>query len=133
MSGVGGIESPLESAVAAALEPRGWQVATEVGASGFRVDLGILNPDRPGMYLAGVECDGATYHRLAAARDRDKTREQVLANLGWRILRVWAPDWWHDPAAALADLHGRLSGILTESRTTAPSQGNGPRTQAENT
>jgi hypothetical protein len=130
--GVSGIESPLESAVAAALETRGWQVATEVGASGFRVDLGILNPDRPGMYLAGVECDGATYHRLAAARDRDKTREQVLANLGWRILRVWAPDWWHDPAAALADLHGRLSGILAESRTTAPSQGNGPRTQAEN-
>jgi len=104
--------STLERAVAAALESRGWQVVHEVGASGFRVDLGIVHPHRPGAYLAGIECDGSTYQRLAAARDRDKTREQVLANLGWQLFRVWAPDWWHDPAAAGDDLHARLTAAL---------------------
>jgi very-short-patch-repair endonuclease len=72
------------------------------------------------MYLAGIECDGATYHRLAAARDRDKTRQQVLANLGWQILRVWAPDWWHDPDTAIADLHSRLTALLDAARQTSP-------------
>ena len=104
--------STLERAVAAALESRGWQVVHEVGASGFRVDLGVVHPHRPGAYLAGIECDGSTYQRLAAARDRDKTREQVLANLGWQLFRVWAPDWWHDPAAAGDDLHARLTAAL---------------------
>jgi hypothetical protein len=113
-------ESPLEPAVAESLASRGWKVDLHVGVSGFRVDLGIVHPDRPGMYLAGIECDGATYHRLAAARDRDKTRQQVLANLGWQILRVWAPDWWHDPDTAIADLHSRLTALLDAARQTSP-------------
>lgn len=112
----GETESPLEPAIAAALESRGWRVDSQVGVSGFRVDLGVVHPDRPDQYLAGVECDGATYRRLAAVRDRDKTRQQVLTNLGWRLVRVWAPDWWHDPVTAIDDLHGRLNGMLQESR-----------------
>jgi very-short-patch-repair endonuclease len=112
----GEAESPLEPAIAAALESRGWRVDRQVGVSGFRVDIGVVHPDRPDEYLAGVECDGATYRRLAAARDRDKTRQQVLVNLGWRLVQVWAPDWWHDPATAIDDVHSRLNGMLQESR-----------------
>ena len=74
----GDFESPFEAGVAAALGRKGWQVHTQIGASSFRVDLGVVHPDFTGRYLAGVECDGATYHRSATARDRDKLREQVL-------------------------------------------------------
>ena len=110
------VDSPLELAIAAALESRGWKVDMHVGVSGFKVDLGILHPDESGTYLAGVECDGTTYHRLAAARDRDKTRQQVLSNLGWHIIRVWSPDWWHNPEAAIEDLHAQLTTVLQEAR-----------------
>jgi very-short-patch-repair endonuclease len=113
---VGGYESPLEEAIADALIARGWRIDPQVGVSGFRVDLGVVHPDRPGAYLAGVECDGATYHRSAAARDRDKTRQQVLENLGWRIVRVWSPDWWYDSAAAIEGLHAALEAELRRSR-----------------
>ncbi len=119
-------DSPLEKAVAEALERRGWRVDAHVGVSGFRVDLGVVHPDRPGVYLAGIECDGDTYHRLAAARDRDKTRQQVLANLGWRIVRVWSPDWWHDPDTAIAELHRRLKSLLEASRGSAIAAGGTP-------
>ncbi len=51
----------------AGLEARGWTVHTQIGVSGFRIDLGIVHPDAPGRYLAGVECDGATYHSSATA------------------------------------------------------------------
>ena len=89
---VGGYESPFEEAVAQRLERRGWLVVPQVGISGFRIDLGIRHPDRAGAYLAGVECDGATYHSAATARDRDKVREEVLAGLGWSMLRVRTTD-----------------------------------------
>ncbi|WP_166831715.1 DUF3320 domain-containing protein [Thalassoroseus pseudoceratinae] len=113
---VGGLESAFEEAVAEALDARGWQVVPQVGVSGFRVDLGIRHPDKPGAYLAGVECDGATYHRSAVARDRDKTRQQVLENLGWNILRVWSPDWWYDSANAIEQLHNALNVLLRTQR-----------------
>jgi very-short-patch-repair endonuclease len=44
----------------------------------------------------GVECDGATYHRAATARDRDKLRQGILEGLGWKLYRIWSTDWWHN-------------------------------------
>jgi len=115
---VGGFESPFEEAVAAQLEQRGWIVVSQVGISGFRIDLGIRHPDLPGAYLAGVECDGATYHSAATARDRDKVREQVLTGLGWNILRVWSTDWWYDVTGCAERLHGALEALLENNKAT---------------
>ena len=89
-----GPDSPFEEAVQAMLEGKGWEVHPQVGVAGFRINLGVVHPDMPGRYLVGVECDGATYHRAATARDRDRLREMVLRDLGWRIRRVWSTEWW---------------------------------------
>jgi very-short-patch-repair endonuclease len=113
---VGDFESPFEEAVAAALTERGWQVVPQVGVSEFRIDLGIVHPDYPGEYLSGVECDGATYHRSHSAKDRDQTREAVLTNLGWNILRIWSPDWWYDSSGAVDRVDRALRDLLEESR-----------------
>ena len=113
---VGGFDSPFEEAVAAQLERRGWMVVPQVGISGFRIDLGVRHPDLAGAYLAGVECDGATYHGSATARDRDKVREQVLKGLGWDILRVWSTDWWFDAKGCAERLHESLEALLRHSR-----------------
>jgi very-short-patch-repair endonuclease len=112
----GEMESPFEQAVAAQLERRGWQIVPQVGVSGFRIDLGIRHPDHGGLYLAGIECDGATYHSSATARDRDKVREQVLRGLGWTILRVWSTDWWFNAEEAIERLDSALNDALTLSR-----------------
>jgi hypothetical protein len=113
---VGGYDSPFEESVAESLAAKGWQVVPQVGVSGLKVDLGIVHPDKPGAYLAGVECDGATYHRSAVARDRDKTRQQVLEGLGWNIVRVWSPDWWYDPVSALKRVDDALNALLAIDR-----------------
>jgi very-short-patch-repair endonuclease len=109
-------DSPFEAAVAAALGRKGWALHTQVGASAFRIDLAVVDPDAPGSYLTGIECDGATYHRSATARDRDKLREQVLRGLGWEILRVWSTDWWIDPQGTLDKLDARLKALLETRR-----------------
>ena len=113
---VGGFDSPFEEAVAAHLQRLGWIVVPQVGISGFRIDLGIRHPERPGAYLAGVECDGASYHSSATARDRDKVREQVLKGLGWNIVRVWSTDWWFDTTGCAERLHVNLNALLDSSR-----------------
>ncbi len=113
---VGGYESPFEEAVARRLMDRGWQVVPQIGVSRFRIDLGIVHPDRPGDYLVGIECDGAAYHSAATARDRDKVRAAVLRGLGWELLRVWSTDWWIDPEGALERLHSGINLLLEESR-----------------
>jgi very-short-patch-repair endonuclease len=113
---LGGFESPFEEAVAGALASRGWMLHTQVGASAFRVDLAVVHPDAPGAYLAGIECDGATYHRSATARDRDMLREHVLRGLGWEILRIWSTDWWVDAKGTLDRVCTQLDELLVVSR-----------------
>lgn len=113
---VGGFDSPFEEAVASELQRRGWTVVPQIGVSRFRIDLGIVHPDRPGDYLVGVECDGATYHSAATARDRDKVRAAILQGLGWKLLRIWSTDWWVDKAGAAEKLHNQILAVLEASR-----------------
>ncbi|WP_292613267.1 DUF3320 domain-containing protein [Nitrobacter sp. 62-13] len=118
-------DSPFEDAVKRKLENELWEVHPQVGVSFFRIDLGIVHPDFPGRYLAGVECDGAAYHRSATARDRDRLREMVLTGLGWCIRRVWSTDWWMDPDAAAQKLHERLMADLEADRASRQATGSG--------
>ena len=99
VSANGDPDSEFEQMVADRLRMAGYEVHHQVGCSGYRIDLGILDPTNPGRYQLGVECDGATYHRAATARDRDKLRQFILEGLGWTLYRVWSTDWWHDSEA----------------------------------
>ncbi len=117
--GVDQFDSDFEQAVAWALRDKGWKVQTQIGVSKFRVDLGVIHPDHPGVYLAGVECDGATYHSSPSARDRDRVRHLILENLGWRLVRLWSTDYFQDPEEALAKIDRRLNEILEEDRSKA--------------
>jgi very-short-patch-repair endonuclease len=89
----GGFESPFEREVFEELQRRGLTLHKQVGCSGFRIDLAVLDPAAVGRYLLGVECDGATYHSSPTARDRDRLRQEVLERLGWRLCRIWSSDW----------------------------------------
>ena len=118
----GDFESPFEVAVARALRAKGWIVHTQIGVSAYRVDLGIVHPDFPGVYLAGVECDGAMYHSSAFARERDKIRQSVLEGLGWTLFRVWSTDWWTNSPKALEKLDRALSTCLEAARAKSSKQ-----------
>ena len=113
---MGGVDSPFEEAVMMALKQRGWSIIPQVGVSKFRIDLGVVHPDRPGDYLVGVECDGAAYHSAATARDRDKVRASILESLGWSLLRIWSTDWWIDKERAADRLHGQIEALLAAER-----------------
>jgi very-short-patch-repair endonuclease len=103
-----GFDSPFEQEVFEELTRQGLTVHPQVGCSGFRVDLAVVDPAAPGRYLLGIECDGASYHSSATARDRDRLRQEVLEGLGWRICRIWSTDWVRDRAAQVRRVQAAL-------------------------
>lgn len=94
-------DSVFEEQVAKALQDRGYHVHRQVGLAGFFIDLAIADPERPGRYLLGIECDGAAYHDALSARDRDRLRQSVLESHGWTIHRIWSTDWFQRPSQEL--------------------------------
>lgn len=90
----GDYDSEFERSVANALRNLGYDVDCQVGSAGFKVDLAIRDKNRPGDYLCGIECDGATYHSSLTARERDRIRQEILESRGWKILRIWSTDWF---------------------------------------
>lgn len=89
-------ESPFEEDVIQVIRDLGYAPVPQVGVAGYRIDIGIRHPDRPGEYVLAVECDGAAYHSAKAARDRDRLRQQVLEGLGWTVHRIWGLSWVRD-------------------------------------
>ena len=94
-------DSPFEQQVAVALKARGMEVRRQIGCSGYRIDLALVDPKNPGRFVLGIECDGATYHSSATARDRDRLRQETLESLGWQIVRIWSTDWVIDPISQI--------------------------------
>jgi superfamily I DNA and/or RNA helicase/very-short-patch-repair endonuclease len=89
-------DSPFEEDVYNTLVQQGYTIRTQVGCSGYRIDLGVVNKNRPGEFCLGIECDGASYHSSPTARDRDRLRQEVLEKLGWSIYRIWSTAWFRN-------------------------------------
>lgn len=107
-------DSPFEVVVIRALRNKGWTTHSQVGVSGYRIDIGVVDPRAPGRYLLGVECDGRTYHSAATARDRDRLRQSVLERLGWKLHRIWSTDWWLDSGRQIEELDALLKRLVEE-------------------
>ncbi|MDB9998631.1 AAA domain-containing protein, partial [Alphaproteobacteria bacterium] len=90
-------DSDFEVSVGNFLKDAGFNVKPQVGVKGFRIDLGVTHDAYPYGYIAGIECDGSTYHSSFSARDRDNIRQSILESHGWNIYRVWSTDWFDNP------------------------------------
>ncbi|SVD52606.1 uncharacterized protein METZ01_LOCUS405460, partial [marine metagenome] len=105
-------DSDFEIAVAERLRQRGFITTHQVGASGFRIDIGVEHEKYPHGYVAGIECDGRAYHSSRSARDNDILRQELLENQGWTILRVWSTDWFANPDSETNKLVAKLSDLI---------------------
>lgn len=110
------VESPFEESVYDFLKSKGYDVITQVGCSGFRIDMAIRHPRMKGQFAIGIECDGAMYHSSRTARERDRLRQSILEDMGWRIYRIWSTDWIKDQRSA----EDRLVNAIEDSFIHAP-------------
>lgn len=114
MAAGGEAESPFEDAVGRALEAGGYRIKRQVGCARYWIDIAVMSESGEDYDLA-VECDGATYHRSASARDRDRLRQEVLERMGWhgRVHRVWSTAWIQSPQRELE----RIERAIREARS----------------
>ena len=112
----------------AVIEGLDYKVDKQVGSAGFKIDIAARHPDQPGRYMLAIECDGATYHSALWARERDRLRQEILKNMGWRFHRIWSTDWFYRRGEAIQKLKAALEDARVA--TSAPVlQRNGPRSQ----
>ncbi len=90
-------DSDFEVFVIDRIRAMGCKPVPQVGVAGYFVDIGIRHPEWQHGFILGVECDGATYHSAKSARDRDRLRQEILENLGWKLHRIWSTDWFNNP------------------------------------
>ena len=93
--------NPFELSIKEGLERRGVPVTPQYGVSGYRIDFACAHPEERGRMVLAVEADGASYHSSHTARDRDRLRQQVLEDKGWRFHRIWSTAWFRDREAEL--------------------------------
>lgn len=86
-------DSPFEESVYEFLTSKGYKVKTQVGCSGYRIDMAIQSSTDNDKFIIGIECDGAMYHSTRTARERDRIRQTVLEDMGWKMYRIWSTDW----------------------------------------
>jgi superfamily I DNA and/or RNA helicase/very-short-patch-repair endonuclease len=77
------------------LKELGYEVDTQVGVSGYRLDLAIYDKEE-GRYVLGIECDESAFEGSDRSRERDIHRQRYLQSRGWKIIRIWSRDWWND-------------------------------------
>ena len=120
----------FERSIGAVLKEKGYDVVPQVGVAGFFIDLGVRHPVKAGTFLLGVECDGASYHSGRSARDRDRLRQEILENLGWKIHRIWSTDWFKSRETEIKRMLRRIEELLESDPTYRKEQEKASRSES---
>ncbi|MDR0333366.1 MAG: DUF4011 domain-containing protein [Dysgonamonadaceae bacterium] len=99
----------IEHIIADKLRESGYEVHTNIGSSGYKIDIGIVDDRNPGKYIIGIICDGENYKRTKTTRDREVVQNSVLRMLGWNICRVWTLDWWENSAEVFSTIENAIN------------------------
>ena len=112
----------LEAKIAEAIRSKGYEVHLNIGCSGYKVDMAVVHPEKPSEYLLGIICDGYNYNLAKTARDREVVQGSVLQALGWKLHRVWSPDWWEKREQVLDGIISAIKSAKTSPEEAAPAE-----------
>lgn len=97
--------------IAEELTKRGYEVRCGIGCSGFRVDVGVLDPNNDGEFILGIMLGSGRNYRNASTDDIRITQPSVLTGLGWNICNVHILDWLDDREGVIRKLAERIEHI----------------------
>jgi hypothetical protein len=119
--------SALIEVVAAEIRKKGYEVHTNIGCSGYKIDLGVVDAENTAEYILGILCDGHNYSAAKTARDREIVQPDVLKLLGWDLYKIWSTEWWENADRQIEELivaikqaEERKRALLTAVKEPAP-------------
>lgn len=98
----------LIESIAKYLNDNGFEVKTNIGTSSYRLDIGVVDKNKPNEYVLGILIDGLNYYNVKTTNDRELLIPNVLKGLGWDIYRIWTIDWFKNKEQVLKDLKQRV-------------------------
>ncbi len=104
----------LSKAISKKLEEKGLQVKTNIGTSGFKVDIGIVHPQNENQYILGILIDGEYYYNAQTTNDREMVMPAVLGGLGWKLHRIWSMDWYENSSLIINAIVAKVQQLLEE-------------------
>ena len=118
----------IEHIIAGKLSELGYSVHTNIGASGYKIDIAIVDENNTGKYILGIICDGENYKQTKTTRDREIVQNGVLKMLGWNICRIWTLDWWENPSEVLAEIKSAIESVKQKTAGSLISKNQGEET-----
>ena len=107
-------DSDFEVAVADSLRRHGVECVAQLGVSDYFIDLAVKHLGVADGYILAIECDGATYHSAKSVRDRDRLRQMVLEQRGWKVHRIWSTNWFRDPEGQIRVVLKKIEKLIDE-------------------
>lgn len=121
-------EDALLCSISTELEKRGYHTRLNIGCSGYRIDIGVIDPECSEKYLLGILCDGYNHNAARTAHDRVITQSSVLQMLGWRLHHVWAMDWWENRSRTIETLVAAIEAEIQHKSGINGNDSNEPQT-----
>ncbi len=109
----------LAEEIAGAIEAMGYAVRTNIGDSKYKLDIGIIHPQHPDIYLLGILLDGENSKEASLSKDRYILQPGVLAGLGWKIMRIWALDYLDNSKKILGEVDQKIRELLEQEKLAA--------------
>jgi hypothetical protein len=98
---------PLNTQVALALESLGIKCELNVGTSGFRVPLAVVDASNQGHYRLGILFDDVIPENEVF--ERHVHVPSVLASRGWKLIRISSREWDNHPGNVLTEIKAALA------------------------
>jgi hypothetical protein len=104
----------LSDAIGKRLQEKGLNVQCNIGTSGFKIDIGIIHPEKPQQYILGIVLDGHPYYDARTTNDREMVMPSVLKALGWNIHRIWTMDWYENADRLIDAVLEKVEALLAQ-------------------
>ena len=110
-SGAQNSEYAIEKLIAEEINKAGYSTRCNIGCSEYKMDIGVIDPDDPDVYMLGIMCDGYSYKMAKTAYDRNLSQTSVLQGLGWNIIRVWTLDWFDSKEKVMSRVLSAIAAV----------------------
>jgi hypothetical protein len=96
--------------IAEELASYGYECRYDVGASGFKIDVAVLDPKDRRKFILAIMCDG---ENRFSVKDRNVLQIQTLKRNNWNVLRLFSVNYYNNPKREIKkikDLLDKLTG-----------------------
>jgi superfamily I DNA and/or RNA helicase len=98
----------LSTSIGEKLKEKGFIVKCNIGTSSFKLDIGVIHPDKPKQYILGIIIDGHNYLNSNTTNDREMVLPSFLKSLNWNIHRIWTMDWIENSNKIIDDIIDKI-------------------------